>query len=175
MERLQVAMKDDGLDFQKGNVPQLSMDVSVHAECTLLAYHLQHCNTSSYRYFGGSKLSCHGCATFFTSYNRVAASLSLPQFFTRGCHNKVYLRWACPSLLSAVEQIRLRDKGPTLDTKVRKEMVDILGRELARYVEGLCEIKTAPLPTQTDSTDASDDSQLHGVPTVIEFAKALKK
>jgi hypothetical protein len=173
MERLKVAMKDDGLDFQKGNVPQLSMDVSVHAECTLLAYHLQHCNTSSYQYFGGSKLSCHGCATFFTSYNRVAASLSLPQFFTRGCHNKVYLRWACPSLLSAVEQIRLRDKGPTIDTKVREEMVDILGRELAQYVEGLCEIETAPLPTQTDSTDASADSQHHSIPNMVDFAESL--
>jgi len=75
------------------------------------------------------------------SSRQLAASLSLPQFFTRGCHNKVYLGRACPSLLSAVEQIRLRDKGPTLDTKVKKEMVDILGRELARYVEGLYESK----------------------------------
>jgi len=150
------------------------MDVNVHAECTLLAYHLRHRNTNSYRYFGGSKLSCHGCSTFFTSYNRVAESLSLPQFFTRGCHNKVYLRWACPSLLSAEEQIRLRDKGPTLDTRVRKEMVDTLGRELAQYVEEQCKIETAPSSSQSDSTDASGDSQPHHrVPTLDQLIYSL--
>ena len=111
LERLKVTMNDEGLAFKKGTVPQLSMDVNVHAECTLLAYHLQH-PTSPYRYFGGSKLSCHGCSTFFTSYNRVAESLSLPQFFTKGCDNKVYLWWPCPFLLSPEQQIRLRDKGP---------------------------------------------------------------
>ena len=178
MERLKVAMKDQGLVFKEVTVPQLSMDVSVHAECTLLAYHLRH-PTNAYRYFGGSKLSCYGCSTFFTSYNSVAESLSLPQFFTKGCHNKVYLRWACPSLLSAAEErIRLRDKGLTLDTQVRKEMVDILGRELAQYSEELCEIATAPLPSQSDSTNASGDSQPHSLPrlpTLDEVVNSLSQ
>jgi len=67
MERLKVTMKDQGLVFKEVTVPQFSMDICVHAECTLLAYHVRHPTraTIAYRYFGGSKLSCHGCSTFF--------------------------------------------------------------------------------------------------------------
>ena len=175
LERLKITMNDEGLVFKKGTVPQLSMDVSIHAECTLLAYHLQHPDTNPYRYFGGSKLSCHGCSIFFTSYNRVAESLSLPRFFIRGCHNKIYLRWPCPFLLSQEEQIRLRDKGPTLDTRVRKEMVDMLSTELAKYVEELRESAEALSPCLSEGTDGNSRRPQGVRVTLDEIVRALPR
>jgi len=74
--------------------------INVHAECSLLAYHIQHPEIIPYRYFGGSKLSCHGCSVFFSSFNGLATSSDNGQFFTKGCNDKIYLRWPCPSLLS---------------------------------------------------------------------------
>ena len=98
LKRLQEKARNEGIELKNGT--KLSIKPAVHAESTLLAYHLQHANINPYHYFGGSKLSCHGCTTLFSSFNLVAESFHLPQFFTKGCHNKIYLRWPCPSLLS---------------------------------------------------------------------------
>ena len=54
--------------------------------------------TNPYHYFGGSKLSCHGCATLFSSFNLVAESFLLHQGLPQ--QNLCHLRWPCPSLLS---------------------------------------------------------------------------
>jgi hypothetical protein len=98
LKRLREKAKNEGIELRKGT--KLSMKANVCAECTLLAYHLQHPNINPYHYFGGSKLSCHGCATLFSSFNLVAESFHLPQVFTKGCHSKIYLWWPCLSLLS---------------------------------------------------------------------------
>ena len=145
----------------KGRTPLevVSSDVNVHAECTLLAYHLQHPEINPYHYFGGSKLCCHGCGTLFSSFNRVAESEGLPQFFTRGCHNKVYLRWPCPSLLSQEQEMRLRPEDLSLDTQVRKGIVEVLSTELVAYVDELRVEVEAPSRPQSDSTAASGDSR----------------
>ena len=58
----------------------------------------------------------------------------------------------------------------TLDGRVEKEMGDMLGRELARYVDELWEIATARLPSQSDG---SGDSQPHSVLTLDEVVNAL--
>jgi hypothetical protein len=71
-------------------------------------------------YFGGSTLSCHGCGLLFNSFNLVAKSFDLPQFFTRGWHKKIYLQWPCPSLI-VTEATEPTD--PSLDTQVRKAMI----------------------------------------------------
>jgi len=162
LRRLKEKAVDEEVDM-KGRVPELSMDVTVHAECTLLAYHLRHSETKPYHYFGGSKLSCHGCATFFNSFNLVAESFGHPQFFTKGCHNKIYLRWPYP-LLSQEQRIRLQGNEPALDTQVRNGMVAILSTELAKYVNELRAAAEAPSesPTLSDSTDASGDSHESG-------------
>jgi hypothetical protein len=158
LKRLRKQASKEGIEMKEKTVPELSMKVNVHAEFTLLAYHLQHPEIHPYRYFGGSKLSCHGCGTLFTSFNLVAESFSLPQFFTRGCHNKIYLRWPCHSLLSPEQQIRSRHKDSSLDTEVRKGMVAILSSELAAYVHELCVDAEAPSRPQSDGTVASGDS-----------------
>lgn len=167
MKGLKRKMDDEGLgrDSKKRTTLQLSLDTNVHAECTLLAYLLQHRNDGNpdpYAYFGGSKLSCHACATFFAAYNLVAAKSNLPVFFTKGSHNKIYLRWTCPSLLSQEDQHRLQSNKETLDTRVRTEMASILNMELANYVNELCVDAQAPSPTLSDSTNASGDSHQSG-------------
>jgi OTT_1508-like deaminase len=149
---------NEGIELKKGT--ELSMRVHIHAEATLLAYHLQHPQINPYRYFGGSKLSCHGCATLFSSFNLVAESFHLPQYFTKGCHNKIYIRWPCPSLLSPEQQMQLRPGAPSLDTQVRKEMIAVLSTELATYVHELCAVAEEPSRPQSDSTTASGDSDV---------------
>ena len=156
LKRLQEKAKNGGIELKKGT--KLSMKAKVHTESTLLAYHLQHPNTNSYRYFGGSKLSCHGCATLFNSFNLVAESFHLPQFFTKGFHNKIYLRWPCPSLLSLEQSKRLQPGTPSLDTQVRKEMIAALSTELTAYVSELRTVVEGPSRPQSDSTTASGDS-----------------
>ena len=133
LKRLQEKAGEEGIDIKKGTVPELSMKANVHAECTLLAYHLQHPQINPYQYFGGSNLSCHGCGTFLSSFNLVAKSFDLPQFFTKNCHKKIYLHWPCPSLLSQEQQILSQPTDPCLDTQVRKEMVAGLSPKLAPY------------------------------------------
>jgi hypothetical protein len=138
LKRLQKNADKEGMDVKKETMPQLSMGaLNVHAECTLLAYHLQHPEINPYRYFGGSTLSCHGCGLLFNSFNLVAESLDLPQFFTRGWHKKIYLKWPCPSLLSQEQQMSSQPTDSSLDTQVRKEMVTVLSPKLAPYVDGL--------------------------------------
>ncbi|KIK01116.1 hypothetical protein K443DRAFT_663026 [Laccaria amethystina LaAM-08-1] len=137
LKRLQEKVKNEGIELKKGT--KLSMKTAFHAESTLLAYHLQHPNINPYHYFGGSKLSCHGCATLFSSFNLVAESFHLPQFFTKGCHNRIYLWWHCPSLLSLEHSKQLQPGTPSLDT------------ELHAVIEG-------PSQPQLDSTAASGDS-----------------
>ena len=157
LKRLREKAKYEGIELKKGT--KLSMKAAVHAESTLLVYHLQHPNTNPYHYFGGSKLSCHGCATLFTSFNLVADSFYLPQFFTKGCHNKIYLRWPCPSLLSLEQSKRLKPGAPSLDTQVRKEMIAALSTELMTYVNELRAVVEGPSRPQSDSTTASGDSR----------------
>jgi hypothetical protein len=136
--------------------------VHVYAESTLLAYHLQHPQIIPYRYFGGSKLSCHGCATLFSSFNRVAEIRDLPQFFTRSSHNKIYLRWPCPSLLSQEQQKRLQPGTLSLDTQVRKQMITVLSTELATYVRELRAVADGPSRPQSDASGDSRDSAEEG-------------
>jgi len=137
LKRLQEKAGEEGIDMKKGTVPELSMKANVHAECTLLAYHLQHLEINPYQYFGGSTLSCHGCGLLFNSFNFLAESLHLPQFFTRGWHKKIYLKWPCPSLLSQEQQMTLQPTDSSLDTQVREEMVAVWSPKLAPYVHGL--------------------------------------
>jgi hypothetical protein len=79
LNRLLEKAKKEGIEMKmKKDVPELSLSrVNVHAESSLLAYHLQNPEIHPYRYFGGSKLSCHGCGIFFNSFNSVAASFGL--------------------------------------------------------------------------------------------------
>jgi hypothetical protein len=158
LNRLQAKADNEEIDMKKGTVPGLSMQVNVHAESTLLAYHLQHPQINPYHYFGGSKLSCHGCGTLFSSFNLVAESFGLPQFFTKGCYNKIYLQWPCPSLLSQEQRMRLRPADPSLDTHVRKGMIAVLTTELAAYVHELRVVAEGPSRPQSDSAAASGDS-----------------
>ena len=118
LEQLKEKAAAEGIDMGEKPVPELSMKANVHAEATLLAYHLQHPKINPYQYFGGSKLGCHGCSTLFSSFNRVAEFFGLPQFFTKGCHNKIYLHWPCPSLLSPEQRMRQRSNN-SLDIQVR--------------------------------------------------------
>jgi OTT_1508-like deaminase len=137
LKRLQEKAAEEGIEMKKGTMPILSTKANVHAECTLLAYHLQHSEINPYQYFGGSTLSCHGCGLLLNNFNLVARSLDLPQFFTRGWHQKVYLKWTCPSLLSQEQQMSLQPTDLSLDTQVRKEMVTVLSPKLAPYVHRL--------------------------------------
>lgn len=157
LKRLQEKAESEGVKIEKG---KLSMkQAAVHAECTLLAYHIQHPNIHPYCYFGGSKLSCHGCATFFSSYNLVAESFHLPQFFTKGSHNKIYLRWTCPHLLPLQRFKPLQPGTLSLDAQVKQKMIAALGKELIAYVDELRAVRAGPSPSQSDSTAASGDSR----------------
>ena len=100
LDQFQLKAKDEGIDLKMktGNHPELSLKkINVHAECSLLAYHLQNPEIYPYHYFGGSKLSCYACDTFFSAFNTVAQSFGHPKFYTRGCHNKLSLQWPSPS------------------------------------------------------------------------------
>lgn len=88
LKRLKEKLDKEEITLKKGT--NLSIKAAVHAECTLLVYHLQHPIPTPYHYLGGSKLSCHGCATLFSSFNLVAESFHLPKIFTKG-YNKIYL------------------------------------------------------------------------------------
>ncbi|EDR15924.1 uncharacterized protein LACBIDRAFT_321001 [Laccaria bicolor S238N-H82] len=157
LNRLQEKAKSEGVRMEKR---KLSIkQAAVHAECTLLAYHIQHPNIHPYCYFGGSKLSFHGCATFFSSYNLVAESFHLPQFFTKGSHNKIYLRWPCPPLLPLQRSKPLQPGTLSLDTQVRQKMIAALGKELSEYVNELRTVRAGPSQSQSDSTAASSDSR----------------
>jgi len=48
LKPMQEKAKNEGIELEKGT--KLSMKVNVHAESTLLAYHLQHPNINPYRY-----------------------------------------------------------------------------------------------------------------------------
>ncbi|KIK01195.1 hypothetical protein K443DRAFT_578331 [Laccaria amethystina LaAM-08-1] len=157
LKRLREKATNEGIELKNGT--KLSMKTVVHAESTLLAYHLQHLDINPYHYFGGSKLSCHGCATLFSSFNLVAESFHHPQFFTKGCHNKIYLRWSCPSLLPLEQSKRLQPGTPSLDTEVRKKMIAALSTELSAYVNELRAVVEGPSRPQLDSTTASGDSR----------------
>lgn len=168
LKQVQIKAKKQGIDFDlEGGAPKISMSVNIHAEAKLLAYHLQleNSGTHPYSYFGGSKLSCHACATLFSSFNRVAESFQRRQYFTKGTHSKVYLRWRCPSLLSETEEkeLRLKDQfeslSHSLDARVREEMTTVLRAQLAGYVDELCVAAPGALsPIESDSTTASGAS-----------------
>ena len=156
LDQFQLKAKNEGIDLKMktGNHPELSLKkINVHAECSLLAYHLQNPEIYPYHYFGGSKLSCYACDTFFSAFNSVAQSFGHPKFYTRGCHNKLSLRWPSPSLLSQAQQERLKADDRSLDIEVREEMEKILDKELVRYVDELLQ------GLQSDSVAASGDSR----------------
>lgn len=158
LKRLQAKAVKEEIYMKEGTVQELSIQANFHAECSLLAYHLQHPEIKPYRYLGGSKLSCHGCGIFFSSFNDIAESLDLPQFFTRGCHN-IYLRWPCPSLLSQAQRMQLRPKDLSLDTQVRKEMIEVLSTELGMYVHELrVAVEGLSRPQSDSGTAAPGDS-----------------
>jgi hypothetical protein len=170
LKQVQNKAEKQGINFDiEGSATKISMSVNIHAESKLLAYHLQNSGTHPYSYFGGSKLSCHACATLFSSFNRVAESFQRPQYFTKGSHydshSKVYLRWRCPSLLSETEvkELRLKDQFESLthslDARVREEMTTVLRAQLAGYVDELRAVAPGVLsPTESDSTTASGAS-----------------
>jgi OTT_1508-like deaminase len=155
LKRLQTKADSKGIEL-KGT--EISMRVPIHAEATLLAYHLQHPQIKPYGYFGGSKLSCHGCATLFSSFNLVAESFHFPQHFTKCCHKKIYLQWPCPLLLSQEQQMGLQLGTPSLDTQVRNEMMVALSTKLSTYVHELCAVAEGPSQLQLNSAAASGDS-----------------
>ena len=155
---VQATADKQGIKMKKEEELSL-MHINVHAECSLLAYHIQHPEIIPYRYFGGSKLSCHGCSVFFSSFNGLATSPDDRQFFTKGCHEKIYLRWPCPSLLSQQQQKQLRPNASSLDNQVKQAMIKILGDELAAYIGELRDATEWSTPPQSDSTAASGDSR----------------
>ena len=162
LDRLETKAEKEGIDLKMktGDHRELLLTkINVHAECSLLAYHLQHPSILPYHYFGGSKLSCHGCGTFFSAFNNIAKSFGNQQFFTKGCHNKLYLRWPCPSLLSPVQQKQLKPGARSLDIEARQQMNKILGEELVTYVGELRQAIEASTLPQSDSTAASGDSR----------------
>ena len=127
------------MEEKKGASLELSLQrTNVHAECNLLAYHLQHSGITPYHYFGGSKLSCHGCGVLFSSFNSVAPDFGHSKYFTKGCHDKIYLRWPYPSLLSQEQQRQPRPNASSLDIEVKKAMIKVLDGELVEYVRELC-------------------------------------
>ncbi|KIM44844.1 hypothetical protein M413DRAFT_9099 [Hebeloma cylindrosporum] len=140
-------------------------NLNVHAECRLLSYHLQNPDIQLYHYFGGSKLSCHGCGTFFSAFNAVAESFNVQPYFTKGCHDKIYLQWLCPSLLSHERRIQLRG-APSLDDRVQEQMRDILERIG----------ESTPSPPESDSIGDSHEVKVNK-PTALEtfFARRLSK
>ena len=167
LKRLQNRAREQlGIDFVKEDVSEISTAVNVHAEANMLAYHLQRPYLNPYHYFGGSKLSCHGCSTLFSSFNHVAESFQRSQFFTKCGHGQIYLRWSCPALLSATEQQRLHCEDHyespyvSLYARVRKEMSTVLSAELDRYVHELRRSVTPSVvsSSQPESTTASGDS-----------------
>ena len=173
--RLQTKADKEGIDLKMktGSPPELSLTkVDIHAECSLLAYHLQNPGIHSYHYFGGSKLSCHACGILFSAFNRVAKSFDHPQFFTKGCSDKLYLQWPCPSLLSREQQKQLRTDTWSLDIQVREEMNKVLGDELAAYVGELRKVIEASTPPHSDSTDSREwevnDSDLEDMRRMAE-------
>jgi hypothetical protein len=123
--------------------------------------YLQNPEIRPYRYFGGSKLSCHGCGILFASFNSVAASLGHSTFFTKGCHDKIYLRWPYPSLLSQeqLKQLQPNALRLSLDFQVKEKMIEALHNELVAYVSELHEATKHLTPAQLDSTSTSGDSR----------------
>ena len=121
LDRFQRKAKNEGIEITTGEFKLSLKNINVHAECTLLAYHLQNPEFHPYCYFGGSKLSCHACGTFFSAFNNIAESFGHPHFFTSGlgCLNKLSLRWPSPSLLSQVQQEQLKPGARSLDIGVR--------------------------------------------------------
>ena len=155
VRRIQAKASREGIEMKTKKGLRLD-NINVHAEFSLLTYHIRHPEINPYRYFGGSKLSCHAYGILFRSCNGVADSLNLPQapFLTKGCHDKIYLRWPYPSLQS---------NTPSLDTKVREAMIKALDIELAEYIGELLEKVEKSIPPQSDSTSASGEleSDLH--------------
>ena len=147
--RLQTKADKEGIDLEMktGSPPELSLTkIDAHAECRLLAYHLQNPGILPYHYFGGSKLSCHACGTLFSAFNNVAKSFDHPRFFTKGCNNKLYLQWPCPSLLPQEQQQQLDANAQSLGNQVREEMNKILGNELLACVGELRQAIVNPIP-----------------------------
>jgi hypothetical protein len=162
--RLQTKADKEGIDWKMktGSPPELSLTkINVHAECSLLAYHLQNPGILPYHYFGGSKLSCHACGVLFSAFNGVAKSFDLPRFFTKGCSNKLYLQWPCPSLLLQEQQKQLRPDASSwsLDIQVREEMNKVFGDELVAYVGELRKVVEASTPPHSDGISASGESR----------------
>ncbi|KIM39079.1 hypothetical protein M413DRAFT_19880 [Hebeloma cylindrosporum] len=136
---------------------QGKLNTNVHAECRLLAYHHQRPEIQPYRYFGGSKLSCHGCATFFRAFNDSAKIFDhLPQYYTKGCSDTIYLRWVFPSLLLEEEGKRLSPGTLSFDDTVQANMRDILGKELEAYAHEVGKHIAASTTPESDTSDASD-------------------
>ena len=177
LKRLQNrALRQLGIDFEREAMPEISMAVNVHAEANLLAYHLQRPYFNPYHYFGGSKLSCHGCSTLFNSFNNVAASFQRSQLFTKGSHDQICLRWSCPSLLSATGQQRshcedhYESPSLSLGARVRKEMITVLSTELDRYIHQLRPVTPSMVfPPKSESTTASADSQEADLDTIEQI------
>lgn len=167
LKQIQEKAEEQEIDFTNETVPEVSLSqVHIHAEANLLAFHLQYANhIHPYSYFGGSKLSCHSCATLFSSFNHVAESFQCSQYFTKGCHDKIYLRWACPSLWTSM--------GQCLDSKVREGMAAVLSTELAKYVQEM-RVVIAPVlsPAQSDSTAAESGESHESKLGIIDQLKA---
>jgi len=165
LDELRARAAKEGIEMGTGteSAPGLSLtEINIHAESSLLVYHLQHPEIRPYRYFGGSKLSCHGCGLLFSSFNAVADSFHLSQHFTRGSHGKIYLRWPFPfpSLPPALPQVESQADPMSLDIAVRKGMVEILGHELTAYIRELLGAPGGSTPPRSDSTAASGDSNM---------------
>jgi hypothetical protein len=164
LERLRAKASKDEINLTTGHSPEFSLQPFVHAESTLLAYHLQH-STQSFCYFGGSKLSCHACSLLFTCFNNVAISFGHSQYFTRGSHNKIYLRWCFPSL-PRVQQGELQAGAPSLDIEVKKEMIKVLDREMAIYIRQL----SGRLGESTPARTAASNAQENTISEAVKFA-----
>jgi len=168
LERLQAKASKEGITLTTGHSLELSLRPFVHAESTLLAYHLRH-SVQSFCYFGGSELSCYACSLVFTCFNNVAVSLGHSQYFIRGSHNKNFLRWPFPSL-PPVQQGELQADAPSLDIKVKMEMIKVLDREMATYIRQLSAQLRGSTPASSDSTAAPSNTQANTINEAVKFA-----
>ena len=108
--------------------------------------------------FGAQNSHVMAVPLFFRCYNEVATKFNLPQFFTRGSHSKIYLRWHQPTLQSQEQCRLLKPNAPSLDVVVKNAMIKALGDELMGYVGEIELSETKASPPQSDSTSASAGS-----------------
>ncbi|KDQ13775.1 hypothetical protein BOTBODRAFT_55816 [Botryobasidium botryosum FD-172 SS1] len=125
---------------------ETTIELTVHCECSLLAYHLQHPETRPLRYIGVSKPFCFACQIYFELYNQHAPD-SGQRWYFKGGHGKLYSGWA-------ELRVKASDDNALLLKKVREAMVETVQAWIRKHVRD--QVKQRMLP---GSTVASNESQ----------------